>query len=115
MSRQLPARGDIWTIDLRTGRGSEQGGNRPALVIQNDIGNFHASTTIIAAITTTTRVFPVTVPLEKGEGGVRRKSMVNLSQILTVDQSRLKKKLGKLSSTRMSQVDEAARISLALS
>ncbi|MBI3753525.1 MAG: type II toxin-antitoxin system PemK/MazF family toxin, partial [Deltaproteobacteria bacterium] len=60
-------RGEIWLVNFNPGRGSEQKGIRPALIIQNDTGNQYASTTIIAAITTTLKKYPVTVIIDKGK------------------------------------------------
>jgi mRNA interferase MazF len=112
MSASLPRRSEVWTISLASGQGSEQRGIRPALVIQNDVGNRYARTTIVAAITSTIKLYPVTVGLKKGEGGLNQPSMVNLAQVFTIDKSRLKKRIGRLSPKRMVQVDEAIRISL---
>ncbi|MBZ5495719.1 MAG: type II toxin-antitoxin system PemK/MazF family toxin [Acidobacteriia bacterium] len=109
------SRGDIWMVDLNPGRGSEQTGMRPALIVQNDVGNQYASTTIVAAITTTIRKYPVTVVLDRNEGGLKQPSMVNLAQILTLDKTRLKKKLGVLSQARIAEVNSALHISLGLS
>ena len=89
-----PSCGDFWLVNFNPGRGSEQTGMRPAPVIQNDVGNRYAATTIVAAITATLKKYPVTVLLEPPEGGLDRKSMVNLAQILTLDKSRLVRKLG---------------------
>jgi len=99
-------------VNFSPGRGSEQRGNRPALIIQNDVGNRYAATTIVAAITSTIRIYPVTVPLKKGEGGLRESSMVNLAQILTVDKSRLDRRLGTLSPARLGMVNAAIGVSL---
>ncbi|MGB9867943.1 MAG: type II toxin-antitoxin system PemK/MazF family toxin [Bacillota bacterium] len=108
-------RGDIFLVDFNPARGSEQAGFRPALVVQNDVGNKHSPTTIVVAISTAReKVYPFLVPLRAGEGGLDRDSMVNTSQILTVDKSRLMKKLGNLSAERMRQVDRASKISLGL-
>jgi mRNA interferase MazF len=101
-------------VDFSPGRGSEQRGLRPALVLQNDVGNRYAATTIVAAITSTVKIYPVTVVLKKGEGGVGQPSMINLAQILTVDKARLRERLVALSPERTAQVDEAMRISLGL-
>jgi mRNA interferase MazF len=108
----LPRRGDVWTVDLGEGRGSRQRGPRPALVVQNDTGNQYAATTIVAAITSTIKIYPVTVPLEKGEGGLDRRSMVNLSQVFTIAKECLRRRLGVLSSERMESIDRAIKISL---
>jgi mRNA interferase MazF len=99
-------------VNFSPARGSEQRGYRPALVIQNDVGNQYAATVIVAAITTTVKPYPVTVVLRKGEGGLPQPSMVNLAQLLTLDKSRLLRRLGALSSERMEQVNTAIRISL---
>jgi mRNA interferase MazF len=112
MSESLPQRGEVWTVNFSPSRGSEQRGVRPALVIQNDVGNRYAATTIVAAITTTIKIYPVTVPLKKGEGGMSQPSMVNFAQILTVDKSRLLHRMGALSSERMEMVNSAIKISL---
>ena len=114
MSTPGPARGEVWAIDLRDGRGSEQQGSRPALVVQNDVGNRYAATTIVAVITSTIKLYPVTVVLERGEGGLTRRSMVNLSQIYTIDKGRLGRRLGTLSTDRMNAVERALKISLAI-
>jgi len=99
-------------VNFSPGRGSEQRGNRPALIIQNDVGNRYAATTIVAAITSTIRIYPVTVHLKKGEGGLRDSSMVNLAQILTVNKSRLDRRLGTLSPARLGMVNAAIGVSL---
>jgi mRNA interferase MazF len=99
-------------VDFSPGRGSEQRGRRPALVIQNDVGNAHASTTIVAAVTTIIKPYPVTVVLDQGEGGLKRRSMVNLAQLLTVDRARLKRRLGSIRAQSQAAVDQAIRISL---
>ena len=99
-------------VNFSPGRGSEQEGTRPALVIQNDVGNRYAATTIVAAVTSTIRIYPVTVPLRKGEGGLRRSSMVNLAQVLTVDRARLQRRVGVLSAERIALVNAAIQVSL---
>jgi len=107
-----PRRGEVWLVNFNPGRGSEQRGIRPALVIQNDTGNIYASTTIVAAITGTIKEFPVTVILAAGDGGLRQRSMVNAAQLLTIDKARLQKRLGRLSESHMRKVAEAIRVSL---
>lgn len=99
-------------VNFNPGRGSEPRGLRPALVIQNDVGNEYAATTIVAAITSTIKIYPVTVPLRKGEGGLGQASMVNLAQLLTVDQSRLCRRLGAIPPERLDMVDGAIKVSL---
>ena len=112
MKGLTPRRGEVWLVNFNPGRGSEQRGVRPALVIQNDTGNIYASTTIVAAITSTIKEFPVTVVLSPGEGGLKQRSMINLAQLLTIDKGRLQKRLGHLSDAVMEQVNEAVRVSL---
>ncbi len=108
------SRGEVWMVDFNPAPGSEQRGIRPALVIQNDVGNVHASTTIVAAITTRIKKYPVTVVLDVEEGGLKQPSMVNLAQILTLDKTRLKRRVGALSRTRLAEVDSALEISLGI-
>ncbi len=105
-------RGEIWTVNFNPGRGSEQKGIRPALIIQNDIGNQYASTTIVAAMTTTIKKYPVTVTVPRGKSSLKEESMVNLAQILTIAKARLVKKVGTLEKDKMLEVDEAIKISL---
>lgn len=112
MKDNFPKRGEVWLVNFNPGKGSEQKGIRPALIIQNDIGNHYAATTIVAAITTTIKIYPVTVFLRSKVAGLPKASMVNLAQILTVDKSRLKKRLGKLNDNLMFDVDKAIKISL---
>lgn len=107
-------RGEIWMVNFSPGRGSEQRGARPALVIQNDIGNRHAATTIVAAVTTTIKKYPVTVVIPRGEGGLKEASMVNLAQILTIDKKRLMKLIGFLDKERMEEIDDAIEVSLGI-
>jgi mRNA-degrading endonuclease toxin of MazEF toxin-antitoxin module len=81
-------------------------------VIQNDIGNEYAATTIVAAITSTLKIYPVTVAIAKGQAGLKQASMVNLAQVLTIDKSRLRRRLGALPPDGLLQVDAAIRVSL---
>jgi mRNA interferase MazF len=99
-------------VNFNPGRGSEQRGLRPALVVQNDVGNQYAATTIVAAITSTIRIYPVTVPLKQGEGGLKKPSIVNLTQILTVEKSRLRRRVGVITPELINRVDGAIRVSL---
>jgi len=78
-------RGEVWLVNFNPGRGSEQKGHRPALIIQNDTGNIYAAKTIVAAITSTIKEFPLTVVLSPGEGGLKQRWMVNIAQLLTID------------------------------
>jgi mRNA interferase MazF len=114
MTRRI-RRGDIFTVDLEPVRGSEQGKVRPALIIQNDIGNQYSPTVIVAAITSGERVrFDVNVAVKSPEGGLTKDSIVLLNQIRTIDRSRLSRYWGRLGANTMDQVDEALKISLGL-
>lgn len=114
MSGPECSRGEVWLVDFNPGRGSEQAGLRPALIIQNDVGNRFSSTTIVAAITTTIKKYPVTVLLDGHEAGLAHSSIVNLSQILTLDKTRLTKRIGALSQSSLAEVNDALKISLGL-
>ena len=109
-------RGDLFWVNLDPARGSEQAGRRPAVVIQNNIGNEAAATTIIAPLTTKdfSREYPVNVCLPKGTGGLKSKSTVLLSQIRTIDQSRLETRIGQVPPMYLKKIDQALKTSLAL-
>ena len=108
-------RGDIFTVDLEPVRGSEQGKVRPALVIQNDIGNRYSSTIIVAPVTTGEYAkFDVNVEIKFPEGGLANNSVILLNQICTVDRSRFGRYWGRVSAETMQKVDEAIKISLGL-
>ena len=108
-------RGDIYWIDWNPGRGSEQRGLRPALVIQNDIGNTYSSTTIVAALTTAVeKPYPFLVRVSSKESQIPKDSTVNLAVILTVAKARLGNKCGELSEAKMAEVDKAIKASLGL-
>jgi len=109
-------RGDIFYADLAPHVGSEQGGIRPVLVIQNDIGNKYSPTVIVAAITSQIgkAKFPTHVEIRAGEFGLSRDSVILLEQIRTIDKVRLKNKVGKLSEEVMEKVNQAILISLGL-
>ena len=108
-------RGEIYWIDFGVPRGSEQGERRPALVVQNDVGNRHSLTTVVAAITSKQKkIYPFHVEITACESGLYQDSTILLEQLLTVSQDRLISRCGKLSAAKMTEVDAALRISLAL-
>ena len=111
----FPKRGEVWLVNWNPARGSEQAGKRPALIIQNDIGNEKAPTTIVATISSSVRIYPMNVEVKPPDGGLDRPSIIKTSQILTVARQRLEKRLGRLSRVRMDDVDKAIKLSLALS
>jgi mRNA interferase MazF len=101
-------RGEIYVADLSPVRGHEQGGTRPVLVIQNDIGNEYSSTTIVAAITSQTKKrMSIHVEIATGESGLPKDSIVLLEQIRTLDKERLERKIGRLRAEKMREVDRA--------
>ena len=112
---EICERGEIYLVNWDPGRGSEQSGKRPALVIQNDTGNRYSPTTIVAACTTVpVRPYPFIVQITAQESGTDRDSSINLAQIMTVDKRRLEVRLGRLSKDKMREVDAALKNSLGI-
>ncbi len=109
-------RGDIYYADLSPVVGSEQGGIRPVLIIQNDIGNKHSPTVICAAITSRMNKakLPTHVEISSRDYGVVKDSVVLLEQIRTIDKQRLKEYVCRVDNKLMKKVDEALLISLML-
>lgn len=109
-------RGDIFYADLRPVIGSEQGGVRPVLIIQNDIGNKHSPTIIIAAITSQMNKakLPTHIELSAKKYGLVKDSVILLEQVRTIDKSRLKEKVCHLDENVLKSIDKALLISLAL-
>ena len=109
-------RGDLFYADLSPVRGSEQGGIRPVLVIQNDTGNRHSPTVIVAAITsrTTKAAIPTHVSLDKTLCGLKQDSTVLTEQIRTIDKRRLKERMGRLDDQSMSRINQALSVSFGL-
>ncbi|MBO0449462.1 type II toxin-antitoxin system PemK/MazF family toxin [Enterococcus sp. MJM12] len=109
-------RGDIFFADLSPVVGSEQGGIRPVLIIQNDRGNHFSPTVIVAAITAKMAKpkLPTHVGIKAAESGINKDSVILLEQIRTIDKSRLKEKVCVLDSVTMKAVDRALRISVGL-
>ena len=109
-------RGDIFYADLSPVVGSEQGGLRPVLIIQNDVGNRYSPTVIAAAITSRmgkTRL-PTHIDIHADRVGLAKDSVILLEQIRTLDKRRLKEKMGHLDSTVMNQVNNAIAVSFGL-
>lgn len=109
-------RGDIYLADLAPVVGSEQGGIRPVLIIQNDIGNQHSPTVIAAVITGQIkhRHLPTHVLLNAPGCGLLKKSIVMLEQLRTLDKGRLRFQVGHIGTMKMDEVDTALRISVGL-
>ena len=109
-------RGDIYYADLSPVVGSEQGGMRPVLIIQNDTGNRHSPTVIAAASTSQTGKanLPTHVSLAARSCGLTRDSVILLEQVRTLDKSRLRERMGRLDEPAMHQVDNAIAVSFGL-
>ncbi len=108
-------RGDIYLANLNPFRGSEQGGTRPVLVLQNNAGNYHAPTLIIAPVTTQLhKLHQPTHYLIRKEGGLFRESMVELEQIRTIDKCRIEYYIGRVSRETMRKIDEVITVSLGM-
>ena len=109
-------RGDIYYANLSPVVDSEQGGHRPVLIIQNDVGNKYSPTVIVAAITSqiSKAKLPTHVEISSKQFGLEKDSVVLLEQLRTVDKRRLKEKVTHLNEDIMEKVDEGIRISLGL-
>ena len=109
-------RGDVVITNFEPVVGSEQGGIRPALIIQNDVHNEHSPTTIIAPITSKiySKIFPTNVLILKKDSRLPKDSTIMLNQIRTIDKSRIKKRVFRLNPYLMFQVDVAIKVSLGL-
>ena len=109
-------RGDIYYADLSPVVGSEQGGLRPVLIVQNDIGNKYSPTVIAAAITSrmSKAKLPTHIDVSASQVGLLKDSVILLEQIRTIDKVRLKEKMGHLDDGTMSGVNEALSVSFGL-
>ena len=109
-------RGDIYYADLRPVVGSEQGGIRPVVILQNNVGNRHSPTVIAAAITSRKgkHKLPTHVNLDAPVPGLYRDSIILLEQLRTIDKSRLRDKLGYLGEDQMCKLDHALEVSVGL-
>ena len=109
-------RGDIFYADLSPVVGSEQGGLRPVLIVQNDVGNRYSPTVIAAAITSklSKSKLPTHIDVYAERVGLQRESVVLVEQMRTIDKQRLKEKMGHLDDDAMHAVDTAISVSLGL-
>ena len=109
-------RGDIYYADLSPVVGSEQGGVRPVLIVQNDIGNKHSPTVIAAAITSQINKarLPTHIELSAQSYGLSKDSVVLLEQIRTIDKKRLKERMGRVDDCVMNKIDDAIAVSFGL-
>lgn len=112
----LIKRGEIYYADLSPVVGSEQGGVRPVLIVQNDVGNKFSPTVIAAAITSQKdkNALPTHIEVDAGNCGLAKDSVVLLEQVRTIDKRRLKEKMGSLDNTDMRKVDHALTVSFGL-
>lgn len=115
-SEPLYRRGDIVRVQLSPVEGSEQGGERPALVLSPDLINEHSPVVILAAITSkkTERVYPFEALIEPGEGGLALRSKVMLMQVRSVDKARIVERLGQVTDETLQRVGEALRVATGL-
>ena len=109
-------RGDIFYADLSPVIGSEQGGTRPVLIVQNDTGNRHSPTVIAAAITSQTSKarLPTHINIAGGSVGLSKDSIILLEQVRTIDKRRLREHMGRLDDEHMALVDTALAVSFGL-
>ncbi len=107
-------RGELYYADLSPVIGSEQGGVRPVLVVQNDVGNKYSPTVIAAAVTSKIDKanLPTHIELSAREYGLSKESVVLLEQIRTLDKTRLKERIGQVSADKMRKINEALLVSL---
>ena len=116
MQMSMVKRGDIYYADLRPVQGSEQGGIRPVVIIQNEAGNKHSPTVICAAITSKMNKakLPTHVELSASKYDISKDSVILLEQVRTIDKRRLKEKVCHLDQEMLNQVNQALKISLEL-
>ena len=116
MEHSVVRRGDIYYADLSPVVGSEQGGVRPVLIVQNDTGNRHSPTVIAAAITSQTGKarLPTHISVAALSCGLPKESVILLEQVRTLDKRRLREKMGRLDDAAMRRVDTAIAVSFGL-
>lgn len=116
MIETTPHRGEIYLVNFGKVTTSEIGKTRPALIVQNNIGNQYSPTTIVIAIheADETKELPVCLFIKKGTGGLTKDSVIDAGHILTLDKKRLGKKLGEISSAVQEKVDKSLKVSLDL-
>ena len=109
-------RGDIWLVNLDPTIGHEIRKSRPAVIIQNDLGNKYSPITIIAPVTSQNieKIYPIEVLLNKKNSGLEKDSKILLNQIRAIDKRRLAKKIGKVDNEIIDKINDAIKISLGL-
>ena len=116
MEHKEVKRGEVFYADLSPVVGSEQGGVRPVLIVQNDVGNRHSPTVIAAAITSKQDKtnLPTHIGIKAGTGGLTRDSVVLLEQVRTLDKRRLRERMGNLAPDDMNRINRALSVSFGL-
>ncbi|HLG19936.1 MAG TPA: type II toxin-antitoxin system PemK/MazF family toxin [Bdellovibrionota bacterium] len=115
MSDVLPARGEVWVVDLNPIRGHEQAGLRPALILSDDTFNHGpADLVVVVPMTRTDRRIPLHVEVSPPEGGLKTRSFVMCEMLRSITKSRLRKRWGRLSEPKLAAVEERVRILLGL-
>ena len=109
-------KGDLYFADLSPVTGSEQGGIRPVLVVQNDVGNKYSPTIIVAAVTSRRNKadLPTHVEIAADGNGLSKNSVILLEQLRTIDKTRLKERIGTMDRNRLPEVNEALSVSLGI-
>ena len=109
-------RGEVYVADLSGSIGSEQRGKRPVVIVQNDIGNQHSSTVIVACITTKAKKtnMPTHIIVRMEDGALNRESMVMAEQLRTIDKKRLGERIGTVDKVTQLRIDKAIAVSLAI-
>lgn len=105
-------KGEVYYADLNSVIGCEQGGYRPVIIVQNNIGNFHSPTTIIVPVTARMRKKALPTHIKVKGAGLPKKSIALLEQLRTIDKSRLKEKIGEITRTSLNKIDKGLLISL---
>ena len=112
----MVARGEIYFAELNPVQGSEQGGTRPVLIVQNDVGNAYSPTTIVLAITSQLNKarLPTHVAVPATEYGLSRDSVILAEQVRTIDKSRLRQRVARLEPRTMRRIEDAMAVSIGL-
>ncbi len=115
-NNSTPKKYDIYSVNLDSQIGSEQSGNRPAIIVQNDIGNFNSPTTIICPITTQKKLYSTThVNISKKNSNIKYKSIILCEQVRVIDKSRLGKKFGCLyNESKREELNKKLKLTLEL-
>ena len=116
MTEKVVRKGDIFYADLSPVIGSEQGGIRPVVILQNDVGNRFSQTTIVAIITSKLKKekLPTHIVIDANKYGLNKKSIILIEQVRTIDKKRIREKIGKITTEDMEKVDKAILVNFGL-